>query len=68
MQPVTKLLSRSLAPDRKSSALMAFKAGVTVDLPMGTNYAQLTGLVKEGKIDSRAVDEAVRYVLTLNSN
>jgi beta-glucosidase len=39
-----------IAADRKDAARMAFDAGVTVDLPMGANYALLTTLVKEGAI------------------
>jgi beta-glucosidase len=54
-----------VAADRDAAALMAFDAGVTVDLPMGTNYAQLVGLVREGKISMKDLDEAVGYVLTL---
>jgi beta-glucosidase len=54
-----------VAADRDAATLMAFDAGVTVDLPMGTNYAQLVGLVREGKISMKDLDEAVGYVLTL---
>jgi beta-glucosidase len=54
-----------VAADRQASALMAFDAGVTVDLPMGNNYAELVGLMAAGRIDSAALDQAVSYVLTL---
>jgi beta-glucosidase len=54
-----------VAADRRASALMAFDAGVTVDLPMGANYAELVGLIGEGRINSAALDQAVGYVLTL---
>ena len=54
-----------VAADRRASALMAFNAGVTVDLPMGANYADLVGLAAAGRIDSAALDQAVSYVLTL---
>ena len=54
-----------VAADRRASALMAFNAGVTVDLPMGNNYADLVGLAAAGQIDSLALDQAVSYVLTL---
>jgi beta-glucosidase len=42
-----------VAKDRKDAALQAFKAGVTVDLPNGANYGQLTALVKEGTISMK---------------
>jgi beta-glucosidase len=54
-----------VAADRDAAALMAFDAGVTVDLPMGTNYAKLVRLVRDGKISMKDLDEAVGYVLTL---
>ena len=54
-----------VAADRVDAALQAFNAGVTVDLPMGTNYADLVTLVQKGKISMAALDRAVGYVLTL---
>lgn len=54
-----------VAADRMAAAHMAFDAGVTVDLPMGANYALLTAGVKEGAISPAALDEAVELVLTL---
>jgi beta-glucosidase len=54
-----------VAADRQASALMAFNAGVTVDLPMGANYAELVGLVASGQVDTAALNQAVGYVLTL---
>jgi beta-glucosidase len=54
-----------VAATSKEAALMAFNAGVTVDLPYGNNYAQLISLVKEGKIKIKDLDEAVSYVLSL---
>jgi beta-glucosidase len=54
-----------VAADRKAAALMAFNAGVTVDLPMGRNYALLKDLIDEGKISINDLDQAVSYVLRL---
>ncbi|TDX01311.1 glycoside hydrolase family 3 N-terminal domain-containing protein [Dinghuibacter silviterrae] len=48
-----------VAPDRPEAARMAFEGGVTVDLPMGTNYARLAGVAPQD------LDEAVGYVLAL---
>jgi beta-glucosidase len=52
-------------PDQKHAAARAFNAGVTVDLPYGTNYAHLAELVKEGAVKMADLDEAVTRVLTL---
>ncbi|NCI51335.1 beta-glucosidase [Sediminibacterium roseum] len=54
-----------VAKDKSTAALMAFNAGVTVDLPYGNNYEKLIALVKEGRINMKDLDEAVSYVLRL---
>lgn len=54
-----------VAPDRDAAARMAFDAGVTVDLPTGTNYAELVTLVRQNQVSMKDLDEAVGYVLTL---
>ena len=54
-----------VAKDKSEAALMAFNAGVTVDLPYGNNYEKLIALAKEGKIKTKDLDEAVEYVLRL---
>ncbi|MEO8172418.1 MAG: glycoside hydrolase family 3 N-terminal domain-containing protein [Sediminibacterium sp.] len=57
-----------VVPTRKDAALAAFNAGVTVDLPYGNNYENLIALVKENKIKTKELDEAVAYVLHLKFN
>jgi beta-glucosidase len=52
-------------PDQLHAAQRSFNAGVTVDLPEGTNYAHLTQLVKDGGVKLSQVDAAVGAVLTL---
>jgi beta-glucosidase len=54
-----------VAADRKQAALMAFNAGMTLDAPVGSNYADLVELVKEGKIKMADLDKTVSYMLTL---
>jgi len=54
-----------VAADAKDAALKSFKAGMTVDCPMGTNFAHLVELVKEGKISMAELDHTVSYILTL---
>lgn len=54
-----------VAKDKLASALMAFKAGVTVDLPMGENYAELPALIRNNKIRMKDLDKDVGYVLAL---
>lgn len=49
----------------KTAALRAFRAGVTVDLPHGVNYAHLVALVREGAIREAELDTTVARVLRL---
>lgn len=50
-------------PDEISAAIRAFQAGVTIDLPFGNNYNNLTRLINEKKISLGAIDSAVAYIL-----
>jgi len=54
-----------VASDARDAALKSFKAGMTIDCPMGSNFAHLVELVKSGKISVCELDKAVGYVLTL---
>jgi len=55
----------AVEPDERHAALRAFNAGVTVDLPFGSNYAHLAELVREGSIGMADLDAAVARVLKL---
>ncbi len=54
-----------VAANKSEAALRAFNAGVDMDLPSGSNYAELVALTRGGKISERAVDAAVARVLRL---
>jgi beta-glucosidase len=54
-----------IATDQKAAALKAFNAGITTDLPYGVNYRHLGALVKENKINTKALDSAVAKILEL---
>lgn len=54
-----------ISPDNKTSALLAFKAGVEFDLPDGACFDYLPELVKEGKISEKELDKAVAKILRL---
>ena len=49
----------------EEAAIRALDAGVDVELPDGEGYAKLPALVKDGKVDIAAIDDAVRRVLTM---
>lgn len=54
-----------ISPDNKTSALLAFKAGVEFDLPDGSCFAHLSEWVKQGKITEKELDHAVAKILRL---
>lgn len=54
-----------ISPDDKTSALLAFKAGVEFDLPDGACFSYLPELVKEGKVSEKELDKAVAKILRL---
>lgn len=54
-----------VAGNLADAALLAFKAGVDMDLPEGKNYAKLPELVRAGKIPESALDASVVRVLRL---
>lgn len=54
-----------VSPDDKTSALLAFKAGVEFDLPDGSCFSHLSEWVKQGKITEKELDDAVAKILRL---
>jgi len=54
-----------IAEGPKDAAYKAFNAGVTIDLPYGSNFKYLTELVKEGKIEISDLNDAVSRILAL---
>jgi beta-glucosidase len=55
----------AVAADHAEAAQKALQAGVDVDLPSGTAYANLEQLVQAGQVSQDAIDQAVRRVLRL---
>ena len=58
----------NIEENETNAALRAFKAGVTSDLPNGTNYKHLVQLVKDKKISMAEINAAVSKILTLKFN
>nr|NQU94504.1 glycoside hydrolase family 3 C-terminal domain-containing protein [Bacteroidota bacterium] len=54
-----------VAETEKEAAYQAFKAGVTIDLPNGSNYRHLVDLVKENRITADELDMNVSRILEL---
>lgn len=60
---INELVNHGVAEDEKHAALLAFKAGVDMDMQGGLYSKYLPALVKEGKVSRKALDAAVRRVL-----
>lgn len=54
-----------IAKDKKEAAMMAFNAGVQVELPIANYYKFLPELLKEGKVKLADIDNAVFQTLKI---
>jgi beta-glucosidase len=60
---VRELLQHGVAADTADAARLALRAGVDVEMVSTTYRDHLPGLLRAGRIDRRAIDDAVRRVL-----
>src|SRR3546814_9443258 len=60
---ILELVHHGVAADAKEAALLAFSAGVDIDLMSGLYARHLPELVAEGRIDEAEVEAACRRVL-----
>jgi beta-glucosidase len=60
---ILELVNHGVAADGKEAALLAFDAGVDIDLVSGLFYRYLPELVAEGRVAEAAIDAACRRVL-----
>lgn len=60
---IGELIPHGVAKDRKHAAELGIKATVDMDMETSAYFYHLSELVKEGKVDIKLVDDAVRRVL-----
>ncbi|KQB42854.1 Glycosyl hydrolase family 3 N terminal domain-containing protein [Flavobacterium daejeonense] len=60
---VTQLIAQGVAADRKEAALKAFTAGLEMDMIDNIYLENLAELLKEKKVNMKAIDDAVSRVL-----
>lgn len=60
---IGELIPHGVAKDRKQAAELGIKATVDMDMETSAYFYHLADLVKEGKVDIKLVDDAVRRVL-----
>ena len=64
---VGELVTHGVAADMKDAAQQAMEAGCDIDMVKCAYYLHLAGLVREGKVSEKALDEAVMRVLELKN-
>lgn len=62
---IQQLRSQGVAADRREAALLAFRAGLEMDMINHCYDAHLADLVRDGEISGERLDDAVRRVLRL---
>ena len=60
---VEQLRYQGMAEDEKEAAMLAFNAGIEMDMADRMYQKYLAALLEEGKVDMKLVDESVRRVL-----
>lgn len=60
---VRQLINQGMARDGKEAAMLAFNAGIEMDMVDDLYRKYIPELIEEGKVDMEQVDEAVRRVL-----
>lgn len=62
---VKELIAHGVAEDDKSAAIMAFNAGVDMNMTDGLYNKYLEQAVKEKQIDTKMIDESVKRILQI---
>ena len=62
---VNEMICHGIVADEKEAALLAFNAGLDMDMQGATYYKYLPELVKEGKVSIHQVDNSVRRILEM---
>lgn len=60
---VEQLIYQGMAADKKEATMLAFNAGIEMDMADRYYLNYLPELIAEGKVDMKSVDEAVRRIL-----
>ena len=60
---VKQLIDQGVAKDEKEAAMLAFNAGVEMDMVDGAYSDHLAALIDEGKVSMELIDESVRRIL-----
>lgn len=62
---INEMVPHGIVADEKEAALLAFKAGVDMDMQGGLYNAHLSSLVASGEIEEEEIDNAVKRILVM---
>jgi beta-glucosidase len=62
---VNEMICHGIVADEKEAALLAFNAGLDMDMQGALYYKYLPELVKEGKVSIKQIDNSVRRILEM---
>lgn len=62
---INEMVPHGVAADDKEAALLAFKAGVDMDMQGGLYNQHLSALVKSGEVQESAIDRSVKKILAM---
>jgi beta-glucosidase len=60
---ISEMIPHGIARDKKDASLLALKGGSDMDMEGGAYEVSIEGLVKEGKISEKLIDDSVRRIL-----
>ncbi|MDP4276383.1 MAG: glycoside hydrolase family 3 C-terminal domain-containing protein, partial [Bacteroidota bacterium] len=62
---ILELMAHGYATDRADAGRLAINAGVDMDMGTGIYATELAGLIKNGSVSEKTLDDAVRRILTV---
>jgi len=62
---ILELMAHGYAADRADAGRLAINAGVDMDMGTGIYAGELAGLIKNGSVSEKTLDDAVRRILTV---
>jgi beta-glucosidase len=62
---IAEMITHGFAADGKDAAMKAMNSGVDMDMESHLYISQLPDLIKEGKVDIKTIDNAVRNILRI---
>lgn len=66
-ESITEMIAHGYCEDPKAAALAAMKAGVDMEMTSTSYNDHLSGLIEEGRLEVKVIDDAVKRILVLKA-